>query len=415
MNVDCQLLILGLLSISDVFSIGKTSKFFASVTKEELGRRFATKPVVISQFSRKSGIREQDGIYLIEDIPTAVDLLNEYSHSIRKLEIKDIPAEQSEGQSINVIYDLIKERYSETLVQLRLIYLDQSFFENMTTPFKKLENFVWRFETKTDVDVGNDHMTLADLFPNLRKVEFSSIKVRNTSKILVHYPLLEHLDVNLGDPRPFSQPSIIELFKKNQQIRSLSIRLACTTFLKTIADDLPNLETLELRAYMHESQSTGDIHFKRLKCLKAINCFAQVLPININFGEHLEELVVEPYIDFQSIFINMLENNQNVSTFRITDVISDQNILQLASKLSSSCSNLVELSIVCNRLKEENLVALIQSGPNLHRIHLIDLFMPFSQETILNFHQHFDDEWLLNVNGNHIFLEKIDNSINRYV
>lgn len=411
MNLDCQLLILRLLSISDLFSIGKTSKLLASVAKQEIGRRFATKPVAISQFGVNSVIREQEGLYLIEDIPTAVNLLNEYSHSIRKLEIRHIPTEQTEGQSINVIYDLIKERYSETLVQLHLVYLDRSFFENMTTVFTKVENFVWRFEAKTDVDLGNDHQTLADLFPNLKRLQLSCIKVRNSSKILVNYPYLEHLDVNLGDSRPFTQPSIVELFRKNPQVLSLSIRMASNIFLKTIADELPNLETLELRAYRYEGHSTDRIHFKRLKCLKVINCYAQTMPKDINFGVHLEEVEVEPYLDLQASFINILENNPNVTKFRVTDAITDQNVLQLAAKLSSSGSNLVELLIVCNGLKEESLVELIQCARNLHSIRLINLLTLFSAESVFRFRQRFDDEWVIKVIGINIYLEKKDYSI----
>lgn len=382
-----------------MFSVGKTSKHLSSVTKSEIRRRFATQSISISRETPKGeNISEINGFIQIFDIPTAVQMLNDYGHLIKNLEITNM----LEWESTETLYDVVKKQCTEKLIGLRLKYLERCFLKNIQTPFENVESFSWIFEIGPDVDIGSD-MTLSDLFPKLRILELSYIALRNVDKVLVDYPHLEYLDIEINESELLSRSSVAKLLRKNRQIRSLSIRKATGSFLETIANELPKLERLELRGYLDENHNYAP--FKQLKRLRVNDCFVGNLPIRFNFGNNLEELEVEPYIDLNSEYIKILENNQNVKKFRtIHDYeLKDEHITRLAA----AGSNLVEMLIVLNdQISDERIVKLIQSSGHLERLHIQKRSEVVSEQTKAILHQYFDADWTINVIGTHIYLGK---------
>lgn len=409
-NIDCHVLVLKGWPLIEVYSLANSDENYWHLVMDDLKQRFAQKTVILTTlhpFPAENDFEETDDYIKIRHAPTAVQVLRDFGPSIRKLKIEHVP-KYKDAQSTRNVYELIHEQCYESLEQLQLRWLGQDFFLDTTRPFKRLTNLSLASDIM-EINSGTEN-NFSDLFPVLRHLYLSYVEVRNTDILLVKYPQLEHLlvDVYVFDtPGYITEPEIIELIKKNTQLRSLIVKNVSPTLLKVIADHLKRLENLEIYRYDERKRDIYNFHFQNVKSFKIGNSFGQSMPAYITFGNNLKQFQVEAYPQ-DSKYISFVESNNSLKRFQMNGKFSlrDKDILRLATiKL-----NLTEMIINCEwGVNDENIIKLIENSDKLKRIQLKMHEKTVKAKllaTIWKLHKQFDQQWFISVIEYDILLER---------
>lgn len=409
-NTSDRILVLKGWPLFEVYSLANSDEDYWHLVMDDLKQRFAHKTVILTSlhpFAADNDFEETEDYIKIRHAPTAVQVLRDFGPSIRKLKIEHVPKFKDEESTRNV-YELIHEQCSGTLEQLHLRWLGQDFFLNTTKPFKRVSNLSLASDIM-EINSGTAS-NFSALFPALRSLFLSYVEVRNVESLLVEYPHLDHLLVDVyafETPGYITEPEIIELIKKNTQLRSLVVKNVSPTLLKVIADHSKQLENLEVYRYDERHRDVHNFHFANVKTFKIGNSFGQSMPAYITFGNNLQQFEVEAYPQ-DSKYISFLESNNSLKRFQMNGKFSlrDRDILRLAtSKL-----NLTEMVINCEwGVNDENIVKLIQNSDKLKRIQLKMHEKTAKAKllsTIWNLHKQFDRQWLISVVEYDILLER---------
>lgn len=409
-DVDSQAIMLKELSIKDMISYAKTNKYFYNLVKENLRRRFLTKEVIFSTlygFSKANDIEETDTYIMIRHAPTAVKVLEDFGRSLRILRIQQIQ-KSDDIQSTENIYNLMQEQCSGTLRQLHLKNVGQSLV--LKKPFTNVVNLRLQSDTFNGCDVLDleNKFSLNELFPSLRSLHLAEVNILNSSGIAMEFQHLEELSVHINSTEFLSESSVTELIIKNPQLKTLRLIEATSDLLQIVADVNVKLQTLELNKF-HELNNRN-VHFENVQSFKMSGYKCQNVPKDMTFGPNLIEFI----LDFISLssgdndhnLIEFIENNKNLQIFQTNEVNTLSN--NDFARLAAANTNLIEFITSCAYgVSNDNIVKFIKNNQKLKRIHLT-IYKSSRQinQTVALLHNHFDEEWLVNVIDNKISLEK---------
>lgn len=390
--------------------MAQTSKFFRNAVAAELRRRFAMKMVILTSFFSFPGygdFEENDDYILIRHTSNIRKVLLDFGASIRNLKIEHIP-KKSKAESLN-IYKLIEEHCSETLVQLHLKWIGQSFFAKQTKQFKKVENISLEGNI---IELGNDQISFRDCFPAMRQLYIGYIKVQDTKfkeRIDVNFAHLERLTVDIftKESAQFveTESLTMELIRKNPQIQSMTLRNVSPDLLKAVADRLPNLKKLELYNFDEDDKNTYEFHFEQVKQFRIGQNNSQSMLTNITFSDKLEEFEVEALPNDLKYCLKFLEGKylRKFTVFGDGELTNDDILRMTNIKL-----NIIEMSLNCAEdVQDENIAGLIENSRELNKLHL-NFYKQKNEMSKMVFmlREHFEDEWMINDGENDIFLQR---------
>lgn len=390
----------------ELYSLANMKEDYWNLVEDDLNDRFKRKMVIFTSLlpsPNHDDFDETDDYIRIRHAPTALQLLRDFGPSLRRLTIEHVP-QNSDFQTSKAVFQLIQEQCTDTLQQLHLKRLGHYFFLNTTTPFRKVENVSLTADVAA---LGNQQFNLSQLFPSLRHLYLSYVNTWNLNRLVVNYPNLEHMSIDVYQfdiPEFVAEREAIDIVKKNAHIRSLSLRRVQSNLLKDVAENAKSLERFELYEYDEKDNETNHFHFDGVKSFKLSENVVRSMPENITFS-NLDEFQVQAYPQ-DSRYISFVERHRNLKKFEIIGPFGLKNdeIVQLAAaKL-----NLFELSIKTEKdVKAESIVELIQSGKQLNQVQL-KMNAPDSTvlATISTLRKHFECEWQINVNRYVVHLEK---------
>lgn len=385
-----------------MLSAATANEYLSSVVDEEIRRRFSQTLVSFYDFSpsEKDDLMETEEFLHIRNFPLIVRILNEYGHLIRNLEISTTI--DCSLETVGSIYKAIEEHCSDTLRQLHVDSLGYSFFRNIVRPFKAVEMVSL---VGNVMDLNNENRSFSELFPAVRQLELN-FDAQNSSKIVLEFPFLEHLDVTVMEKCEnnkiesescSSEAMIIGLIKKNPQIQNVILRSGTPNVLKAIADDLKELERLELYQF---SERNGQKHsmnknfvfdFKNVKVFK-IGSFDYDFPENIIFSDKLEEFeVIVSSTDTK--YLDLIEQSEGLRRLRISHGEGvDYNAMK---RLIAANLNVVEMALVHHR--EVGHGTIIEFVKSCRQLNLLGLtFLPnenIKDEMVSDLRKYFGNEW----------------------
>lgn len=398
LNIDCHILILEHLQMLDLCTLARTSEYFSNLAENVLRLTFSKKMVVFSTLSLSKGLLETARIIQVWDVRSAVDILKTFGPNIRNILIDNISEHHDKQKEV---FELIQEYCSETLTQFHYHGNRNNYFEYITKPFKNVHNVSLAGQVTS---LNNYQFNFQELFPELHSLYFDNVCMQNTSSIALHFPHLEYLYAGIWSNKYTGYVTasvIMNIIRKNPQIRSINFKRATPQLLKIAADFLPNLESLEL-SYYEENQHDLDIHFKHVKSFKVHFCPKQTVPSGISFGDSLEEYQFQAYPQNHR-YTDFIVNNRNLKKIRGKFGLENRDIEQLAA----ADLNVVEMSIACHHyVRAANLVKLIENCKKLKRLHLsIDSNLPI-YEIATSLRERFESEWIIDVKYDSMVLEK---------
>lgn len=406
LNEDCLRLIFRDLSLPDLFSLGKTSKFFKHFANAELDRQISKK-IVIFKFQNPSSYSKDftefyDRIF-IETAENAIKVLKNYGHFIKNLAI-ECPV------SVTEVYDLINF-HSDSIVQLHLSDVF-SFTKNITKPFKNVQKLELEGQF---LSFKNNFLNFSELFPQLRSLTLSKINPVIVNReimdeLIVELPLLSHLYVSINTLNKYNMASTWpgfaeEMITKNPQIQSLGLKEPTLEVLKTASDKLKNLEHLEIIGARDLSHV---IHFEQVKNFEYIE--NRNLAINMTFSDKLEELTV--VVNHVSNFIDFVEKQRSLKKVTCTKDFGfpDVDVL-LLTKVNLSASEFHFNAK--DDVKDETIVQFIQSQNQLDNLSLkINTSIKSVKQRISTLKQQIGNEWSLHNKGCNIIFYKTHSMLN---
>lgn len=386
-------LIFDKLSVSDLIYLGQINQDFWNLVVDELKQRFSKKRI---RFCELSSARDDESVIeseeeiIIKDAQNATFILEQFGTSIRNLSITTSKiTHESE-----VIFKLVEEQCSDSLVQFELFDLMLNFFENITKPFRNVKIVSLHGIV---VELGNDQLNFGDIFPAMRRLELNNVKVNDRSKFALNFPNLKHLSV-------IDDINSVEIIRKNPQIRSTFLQFVNGELVKFVADHLPELEVLTLYNYRQQNDQTYDFHFGNVKYFEC----GFDWPENITFSDKLEELYV--LLDSQDKnYVDLIEHSNGLKKLQISgDGVVDTDVML---RLIWAKLNVTEMHLVfCWSPASDFIIQLIENCEHLNQLEL-QIWNLEIDDLEMALREDLGHEWIINVwsadnNFNCIRLEK---------
>lgn len=393
LNVDCQLLILSELDIVSLISLAEVNERFLFLVKNILRRKFEKKLVifVIPQLNGKieQYIHEDIDYIKIQHLKVILKLLRHFGHLIQNLKIhyNYLP-----NNKVSHIYKFVNMYCSETLQQLHMINSYENLFNQLTKPFKKVENLTLRGKFDR---LSTCELSFNEVFPAIRTMALDMVNVADMSWIDQKFPHLEHLKMfiwgNNETSECFQESTAKTLIQNNPQIRSLMLRHATPIFLKFISNELPDLRALELHSFNDSNEGNLEIVFDKVTVFKMQHGL-QSVPKNVTF-HNLEEFQTDGFPKRCSKWFELIEHHKSLKRLNVIQrCLDDEDISKIASQ------NLTEFSTGFDQnIKDVSILKFIGNSTNLKKIKIIKYFgndCRKSFETIYEaMQQKFGSDW----------------------
>lgn len=281
---------------------------------------------------------------------------------------------------------LINLQCAKSLLEIEIRNYYESFFDEMVEPFERCENVTICGQFKK---LGNSNMTLAEMFPSVKRLDFPKFEVADKSGIVQEYPHLEYLNVEAhdGDDRTrLNDADITEMLSKNPQIRNLKLFCDNLTLVQTVNELLPNLESLRVESHSAPSESNNNtINFRNLKVFTMYpGCRATLN--NVHF-EQLEELHTDAFPGSSHWGIKLANQIETLQRLYIDlGCVGDEE----AELLLMSNLRLTEISLnFCLSVDESFIVEFVRRNQNIKTFRIGSL-MESSVEFIK---QHLGNDW----------------------
>lgn len=292
----------------------------------------------------------------------------DFGQSIKKLTIfyNTIPATEQ-----NEINRLVNTYCFDNLTEFSAIDADELLFDDMKNPFKKVERATFVGVSK----LSKNSLQIVDLFPELRHL---NLDVETESIFDHHYPHL--MEINTCTSSSISYKRNIPtktLIEKNPHIQILRLAANSMEYLKFVNDNLPKLETLQFTMPKDVlGYKVPEIHFETITKLHIIDTRKYFTAGKLFFKE-LTELCLWPTSgEIADDWINFIAECQGLK--RLDVPLGYFNDLAL-SKLSTTCSSLIEAKFRCSVHGDPEIIAnFIKSNPQMKSVILRPF--PFGNE-----------------------------------
>lgn len=222
----------------------------------------------------------------------------------------------------------MKEKCSDTLVELQVYYLWTDFLGTIIKPFKNVKTVILNGGNQF-MNSNSVRMNFSEMFPAVSSLTFNNVRTKNTSKFALNYPHLEHLSVLIQEFNErvstscMNERVVMELIRMNPQIQSIDLTDASDHLLEMITHELPMLKQLQLNGFIRQHDNVINIHFEHVKSF-TIGTHSEDWQKFITFSNELEvfenaDLHHHDYIAFMKQYrhlkhikihgINYIDNN----------------------------------------------------------------------------------------------------------
>lgn len=362
-NTDVQLTILEELRDVDLLSVAQTNEHFSRLAAYVFSRKHPNANIEINDPESDARPDILDLTHL-RNAEMVSNVLKHFGTSIAKLRVVYLSDEKDSNITlVRTANGQINLQCAKSLVEIDIDSYFESFFDEMTRPFERVENVTIYGQFKK---LGNSNMTLAEIFPVMKRLVTSKLEISDKSGIDQEYPHLEHLGVIIhynDDPLRLTEADVIKILRKNPQIRSLKLHCDNLTILQTVNELLPNLEILEFSSHPSHSDVIieNDINFKNVKILTLYPSH-KVIPENLRF-ENLEELHSDAFPGSSNWGIKLASQSKALQRLYIDLGCIDTIDLEM---IISANFTLAEISLnICLSCEDERIVQFIE---NSHQI-----------------------------------------------
>lgn len=276
LNADCQILIVEHLDAIDLLSFADAinTKLFA--IEYVFRRRYETKVVTIEApyIASPPVVHEIGDRIEIYGLPIISRFFRHFGHAIKFVQITLNDKYFSENEIFTILKS-VNLHCSKTLNVFTL--LNGNSFKISLEAFEKPFEHVTNVSIGGELDsLGNSNFTFNEIFPAMNSLSMKYlVELHNKSSLEQRFPHLKTLRAliwvyNFDIKMKFDENSCKQIIENNQQIQNLNFIGATRSLLKFVAENLPQLEHLDLQNYEDVFNGNGvndfnPIRFKHLK------------------------------------------------------------------------------------------------------------------------------------------------------
>lgn len=349
LNEDVHFQILESLNFDELLSLSETNQYFSSLAQQLFRRKYSHKFVEIKSKNGKF-LDDESRIYL-RDVGSAQQILKKFGQSIFKLKVNhdgSYDFNETEMKSMSKLIDLY---CTDTLTEIVIFDGHQTFFDQITKPFRNVESVEIYGTYK---NLNGSGLSFVEIFPAMKSLFLSqtTFKQEALHQIVQHFPHLVEFSVHFFDwnfGRNVEESDIERVLRMNPQIKRLKLHSPTEYILRVANEILPNLEFLRIEPNWHVeiSNSGPRISFKTVKILQ-VKPTDNIMHIDrylegIRF-ENLDELraMIAPDLEF-TWWISFIRQNSHLKRFKsIEGSILEENLTKL---IEANNLNLKEISI----------------------------------------------------------------------
>lgn len=347
LNMDVQLAILEKMYLKDLLSIAQTNQYLLSLSKLVFRQRFLHNRLHIFDPRNTTCNERLDGGQMFMMNYETISKMLKYFGALTshlKVEFTWNPARSMNtvmSEIFNSVINLVNLHCSESLVEFHIASVYESFFSEISKPFKRVEKVTLQGLFN---ELNSPNLTFTQLFPAMRSLNLRECpEVLNKSFLDQNFPNLEHIAISMWyDPSHITHADVVKIMENNPQIRSVVLHSCNRNFLKIMSDLLPNLEQLEMENYStrNEVEAPDQINFKNVKVFKLYSTYGWV-PQNIVF-ENLVELHMEVFPKCTEWRSNILRESKSLKKLHlVSDCVDYKSIVGFIP----AESNLEEISL----------------------------------------------------------------------
>lgn len=211
----------------------------------------------------------------IERFSTAAAVLSNFGHLIKHIRIQKFPGWSR--ARVKQILTLINLPCAETLEKIQFINTEHDIFDELTMPFKSLEEVILASKSGYK-KLNSSEFSFGKMFPITHSIYLDSHKTLNTDSknyVMTH---LEYIHIRTEDSglEKFNETLFGNLVKSNPQIKNISITDCNAGMLNFLPNEALNLENLGFDYYdnTYDDEFTN-IRFEKLKKIENWRLFHQ--------------------------------------------------------------------------------------------------------------------------------------------
>lgn len=354
---DVQYLILYEMNFTELVQMAQTNNRFNSIAKDVFSHKYRDYSIEIRTI--KHGIANcycdnTFKIILIKELQLITNVLRLFGNRIKTLAIVNRFIDDNLSTAINKLVNVYASR---SVSNLDLSYIKEDTLEQFTEPFSEVQtsNLAVFIENIT----GNI-MPFNQLFPKLISLSMVLAHDLDYHFIDVTYPYLKHIEIHVHEFSDKRKKHIESLFRKNNQIQSVTTWNFPVDYVITINKMFPHLEKLSIRDFEDIHQTLYFDHVKEFRLASfEVGCLNKLLFKNLqSFDMYYDEF----FVDEQKQFFKI---NQNITklTIEIFSYSIDDNFIQLIDELPNLRE--IKMQSIVNSIDPEIITKIIQSHEKL--------------------------------------------------
>lgn len=325
-----------------------------------------------------------------------LDIIKHFGASIQKLSIHRSD-ELSDNRSA-VLYQYINEYCSESLYLLYLGFIKENGFAWFKKPFPKLMDFSIYIETNR---IGSLQF-LNETFPKLQKLRLSFFDSTNEHECngtrfiesdVPHMDNLQHIGIFTIVKYPADylivQKQLENIFRKNQQIRSLAHKTPLGDFIQIIDKYLPNLQHFTITSLESGIQPVHFDHVKNFSVrIDVPSCYERLSFAHLDAIDMFYSLALRTG-SARNSWTTFFRNHQNLRILSCT-LYDDDGFVELLNELQ----NLNEIRIrFYPRFDIDMIGRLIENHRNLLKLQYQVNTFYHPNDSLDIYRERFDSQW----------------------
>lgn len=279
------------------------------------------------EYEHKKSIRECDDDIKIHSFAMMSKVLKSFCHKIKTLRIdyKRIDRDQRHNVSVQV-----NELCAKYLIEFDMINVEANELAGMENAFEFVEKVL---VMGSQEKMQSEHLTLNQLFPNVRILELCLDTVHDVNGINCTMPHLKHVEISHYPLRPIDYLTLWKIsnfLKINPQIRVLKLQHPLMPMLGLASEYLPNLNLLKFETSFSENYTEyegedkdGNVHFDNVDILHVIAISNQTL--NFLSFKQLKQLDLYCLADISQWISYITENLQQLQNLYLSKGILNVN------------------------------------------------------------------------------------------
>lgn len=322
-----------------------------------------------------------------------------FGHLIKALEVYANSNGHFFFLQTELIGKLINKYSSSSLNNFYIRSAAESLMKHITEPLINVEYLLFH----------GDHMHLnrrdnrLELFPNLRYVELVSLSSLGHEYFNYHMPHIEHVSIDIGTCREPSDYFYRGVFKKNPQIRSISLYNAGSEFVQKVNDFLSQLDTLTLSRF---ELTNGNIQFENVTTF-IIGFGYFTTPANLRFPR-LETLHADYSSRYFDDYLQFFNEHNHLRHLHLKIYETEMNDSQF-EQLTANLTDLVEMKLEYANKNDQNqalsteiVMKFLRSHDKVNQLN----FMNFPKHSEAKLQERLKEGWDTRINSHGLSFQR---------